>query len=190
MSLSLVTPPTDIPVSVADMKQHLRLLSSDEDAVVQGLIAAATGWLDGPNGVLGRCLVQQVWRQEFTGFCARLRLAMPDVSAVSIFYDDGQAVQAVPASEYEIVTSAGAAWIRFHDTFAWPAVAQDVAFPVWANITCGFGAPADVPAQIKLAIKMLVAMWFENREAAQPRGLDELPLSVRALISPWRTVIG
>lgn len=49
---------------------------------------------------------------------------------------------------------------------------------------------ADVEEQVKLAIKMLVAHWFENRTAVSfgntiPR---EVPLTVKALLEPGRII--
>ena len=46
----------------------------------------------------------------------------------------------------------------------------------------GRGAPDD----IKLAVKRLVAHWFENREAAAVRSMREVPLAVDDLIRPYR----
>jgi uncharacterized phiE125 gp8 family phage protein len=56
--------------------------------------------------------------------------------------------------------------------------------------TAGFGATAeDVPMPIRLAIKMLVAHWYEMREPvlAGEAG-NALPLGVASLIAPYREV--
>ena len=46
---------------------------------------------------------------------------------------------------------------------------------------------ADVPGPLKLAIKLLVGHFYENREATTMLKIDELPLGIKALIEPYRT---
>jgi len=79
----LVTAPTAMPVSLTEAKAHLRVTSSDEDALITALIASATAYLDGWTGILGRCLMQQIWRQHydcFDGEIVALRAARWDRS--------------------------------------------------------------------------------------------------------------
>src|SRR5690606_10673336 len=63
-----VTPPAIQPVTLAEAKLHLRVDHDDEDALISNLIQAATGHLDGWTGILGHCLVEQVWRQDHDRF--------------------------------------------------------------------------------------------------------------------------
>jgi len=62
------TPPATLPVSLTEAKLHLRVDHDDEDLLIEGLIGAATDHLDGWTGILGRCLEEQEWRQDFDGF--------------------------------------------------------------------------------------------------------------------------
>jgi hypothetical protein len=59
MSVLVVEPPARL-VSLEDMKAHLRVTADDEDALIEAYIDAACGWLDGPDGWLGRCIGSQV----------------------------------------------------------------------------------------------------------------------------------
>ena len=53
-------------------------------------------------------------------------------------------------------------------------------------VTAGFGlAAADVPEPLRQAILILVAHWFEHRGNSNP---PPLPLTLDALICPWREV--
>jgi uncharacterized phiE125 gp8 family phage protein len=55
------------------------------------------------------------------------------------------------------------------------------------NFTAGYGALASaVPERLKLAIKILTAHYFENREALSTLDLKEVPLSVATLIADFR----
>lgn len=73
-----VTPPTVPVVTLTDMKEHLRVLHDDEDLMIQSLTDAAVSWLDGWDGVLGRCVMPQTWRIDAADLVAGFRL--PDVT--------------------------------------------------------------------------------------------------------------
>jgi len=55
------------------------------------------------------------------------------------------------------------------------------------DLVCGYGGPEAVPSPLRHAILMLVAYWFEVREAAE-HGLVEGPVAGRtaALLAPYR----
>ena len=55
MRVFVVTPPEPV-VSIDEAKDHLRVDGDGEDALIEGLVAAATGHIDGPNGWLGRAI--------------------------------------------------------------------------------------------------------------------------------------
>lgn len=66
----LVAPPVDSVVSLGEAKAHLRVSHDDEDAEIAAMIDAATAYLDGLEGVLGRALGPQTWRAVFAaGSC-------------------------------------------------------------------------------------------------------------------------
>ena len=66
----LVIPPVDAVVSLTEAKAHLRVSHDDEDAEIAAMVDAATAYLDGLDGVLGRALGQQTWRAVFqAGSC-------------------------------------------------------------------------------------------------------------------------
>lgn len=64
MGAVVITPPQPI-VSRDEAKRHLRVEHSGDDAYIDGLVAVATGWLDGPDGWLGRALGEQVLEATF-----------------------------------------------------------------------------------------------------------------------------
>lgn len=57
-----VSGPSAPIVSLEDAKMQMRIDSDAEDALIQGYLDAAIGWIDGLNGVLGRCATEQVWQ--------------------------------------------------------------------------------------------------------------------------------
>lgn len=181
----MITPPAAMPVTVGEMKQHSRIDHNDDDDMVAGVIAAAVAHLDGWHGILGRCILAQTWAQSFDGFPAGdvLRLPFPDVSAVTITYRDAANVQQTLASSvYALAHDASGSVIRLADGATWPATftRPDA---VTVQMTAALGAQ-QLPA-VKVAILMLAAHWYQNREAvAGP--MAEMPLSVASLITPLR----
>ena len=67
MTPYLITAPTVQPVTLDEMKSHLRVLSTDEDADIETRLAGAVAHLDGWGGVLGRCIMSQTWAIDVTG---------------------------------------------------------------------------------------------------------------------------
>src|SRR5690606_12599307 len=85
--------PATMPVSLAEAKAHLRVDHDDQDDLITAQIKAATAYLDGWSGILGRALVTQTWRQDFAGFGDRLPLPLVPVTAIdSVSYFDGDNV--------------------------------------------------------------------------------------------------
>ena len=87
----LVTAPAEDPVTLEEVKAHLRVIERDEngaalpnedDALITALIKAAVTHLDGWTGVLGRCLVDQTWRLVYDAFTQCMRLPIGPVSAI------------------------------------------------------------------------------------------------------------
>ncbi|OWU84052.1 hypothetical protein ATO6_15375 [Oceanicola sp. 22II-s10i] len=187
-----VTPPAALPVSPAEVKLQARLThtTSAEDTLISALIATAVAHLDGFTGILGRCLVDQVWEQGYRCWGRVLRLPFPDVSSVTVTYFDTLAIeQTVSDDLYELVRGVSGSEIRFKDAFTAPALDTDRFCPVQVNLTAGYGeTAADVPAPIRTAILLLVAHWYEHREAVAEGPVAELPMAVQSLITPYRRV--
>ena len=59
MTLALISPPAVEPVTLADMKAHLRVTHDSEDAMIASLIKAAREELEQAAGL---ALISQGWR--------------------------------------------------------------------------------------------------------------------------------
>ncbi|MEH6773715.1 MAG: head-tail connector protein [Cereibacter changlensis] len=82
----LIDPPADPVVDLPDMKTHLRVRHSDDDAQIEAMEQAAVSHLDGWSGLLGRAIMPQTWSETFT--CGGpYRLALPDVIEVTVTAD-------------------------------------------------------------------------------------------------------
>lgn len=168
----LVTPPAAPVVSLADLKLHLRVDGSEEDALITSFQVAAVAHLDGWKGVLGRAMLSQVWRQEFDA-SETARLLLPDVSAVEVtaFDDAGEEVSVASELKYDF----RGPYVEITGSYAKARVDFTCAMPV-----------QQLPAA-QHVVKMLVAHWYENREAV---GVSKapLPIAVDALVTAMRWV--
>lgn len=175
---ALITPAASLPVSVAEAKTHLRIDHSEDDVLIESMIEAATGHLDGPNGILGRGLITQVWSETFERFAPELPLRVGPVSSISgVTYtdDDGQP-QAAPGAR--LVTHMGSAW-------AVPAVGE--AWPSGRTVSVEYTVGSDTaPAPIKAAILLHVGALYEHRESIAVDVPKVVPMAYEALITPYR----
>ncbi|MEM8663858.1 MAG: head-tail connector protein [Pseudomonadota bacterium] len=181
----LVSAPQAEPVTRDEAKAHARIDGSAEDAQVDALIKAARTEVENRTG---RALMAQGWRIVRDGVPAGgvVRLApapVISVDAVTVYAADGTP-EVVPASEYQADLASAPGRLKFAAGRVWGARAMN---GLEVDITCGYGAAADVPAPLKQAILMLVAYWFEQREAAAVGGVaGPVANGLAALIAPYR----
>lgn len=192
----LVSPVTDLAISLDEAKLHLRVAFPDEDGtipateedpLIEAYIRAATAHLDAPNGILDRCLQEQTWRIDFDGFCSRLVLPLSPVGEIGSVTWRNAAGQLSTVDDDEYLTETddrGGVYLRFRNSYQFPV---DLYERRAVGVTFQAGYPSgELPAPLKVAILLLVGTWFENREATVSTAANELPFAVKALISPFR----
>lgn len=181
-----VSGPDELPVSIGDTKAQLRVFHDDDDPMIAGLIGSAVDHLDGYAGVLGRCIVNQEWRQDFKDWDWRFRLPFPNVSAATITYRDADnAEQTVAADQFEIVEGSRGAEIVFKDTFQEPSTYDDVVAPISVTFTAGYGGAVAVPHDIKVAIMFMVQMDYDQPD---PQKAQATQMAINAKIEKHRWV--
>lgn len=194
MSLTLVTAPTLNVVTMSEIYDHLRVDvtgSPGEPAdasFITTLRDAAEAYLDGYGGIMGRALLTQTWDLKLDYFPQIIRLPLPPLQSVtSITYlDTDGASQTLATSVYQVVNNGNSpSYIREAYSQFWPTT-YDQAQAVTVRFVAGWTSGDLVPRPIYHAIKLLVAEWYDNRKASSDKSFEELPFSVRALLSPWR----
>lgn len=187
MPRELITAPTVLPVTLTDAKTHLRVVDTDDDAYIDGLIVAAT---ERAESFTERPFITQTWAahlDRFPGYVVRLPLP-PLQSITSITYHDtADAEQTLVASDYYVDNKSNPA--RVIPVDSWPAT---YARPNAVTITMvvGYGvAPVDVPQTIRQAILLMIGDMFENREESViGTTVSALPITAEHLLRPYRLV--
>lgn len=172
MRLSLVTPPAELPVTLAELKAQVVAEYDHEDLLLQHYLDAAVSHLDGWHGVLGRCLVTQTWRADITRLGESIALPFPDIQIVSADFTD---------------QSGGVMAYEWHESLARPALMLRGGWgrPGSVTFTAGFGPASVVPAAIKQAILLLAGTWVRNRESIAD-DQKPIPHGFEMLIRPFR----
>lgn len=150
MISTLIAGPGEEPVTLAEAKAWCRIDGSDEDDLLTSLIAAARLQVE---SMTGRALVSQQWR--LTLMCPRgLVVVLPVTPVISLDEaPDDAALQGDAVLLAEPVESLS------------------------IDYTAGYGDAADVPADLKQAVLILVAYWFEYRDSVgetTPAGFDRM----------------
>lgn len=184
MALRLITPPALLPVTLAEAKAHLRVDSTDEDAVITLMIETATAHVDGPNGFLGRALVDQTWELVIDAFppapdtdplLNQIKIPIPPlIEVVSITYDNTAGMPIVyPSASYTVDTVSEPGWVV--PASSWPATFAGIN-SVRIQFRAGYINTADspttgfIPSDIKGAILLYIGALYANREEVSVEG--------------------
>lgn len=187
MALKLVIPPTELPVTLAEAKAHLRVDTNDEDALIAFLIQSATQHFDGKDGLLNRALKPQLYELTFDVFPSS-EIAIPIrplISVDSINYDDTDGiVRPVSDGDYFVDYQSDPAWIVPAEGFVWPdtfAAVNAVRVLFTAGYLDGSGDQTTVPAPIRNAILETVHDKYEHRGSVSEDGYAAIPVPATAL---------
>lgn len=183
MALSLVTDVTEEPVTLDEIKSHLRIDFKDDDAYLSSCVRAARTWVEGQTkrGIMDQTwdyTIDYAWPWKYGG--TRIDLPLnPVASITSISYVDSDgATQTLASNQYTAQT-------RTHDSYIVPAYGVTWPDVRWVPdaVTVRFvaGSSSDIPDDLQRAVMILAGHYYEVRETAV-----DAPMAVEALISPFR----
>lgn len=185
--LTLITPASGEPISLAELKAQARVTTTAEDSVLTIAIAAARAKAE---NYTGRALMAQTWRQNEDAFPdAEIELLKPPVRAIgSVTYIDvNGATQTLSNTLYTLDAAAYPGWLLPAYNTDWPST-QASANAVAIQYDCGYADAASVPADIKMWLLMTAAFIFAQREAMVLDGkVAEIPgRFIDSLLDPYR----
>ena len=167
---SNATLPATLVVSLPEVKAWLKLDDDNvEDSLLTSLIASATAECEAYAGLSFITRTRTVKLSAFKG--RNLILPYGPVTALtSITYaDEDDTTQTIDAADYTTDITSGLARVRV--TESWPYTNQALS-NVTVTYVAGYATPADVPEQIKLAIKKRTAFHYEKRGDEQAASTD------------------
>ncbi len=190
MMLTELTAVPESALPVTALKDHLRLGTGfADDALQDGLLTAyLRSALASIEGRTGKVLLQRSFEWSLFEWRHPTRQPLPlapvsQVTEVVLEASDGSAV--VMPSGWRLRPDAQRPVLIAEGTCL-PAIPSEGAVKI--RMLSGFGPVwSDVPADLQQAVLMLAAHFYENRAQMQGKG-EAMPMGIRALIEPYRTV--
>jgi uncharacterized phiE125 gp8 family phage protein len=195
MALVPISPPAVEPVALADLKHHLRIDDTAEDASLASFITTSRLQIE---AALSLALVTQSWNWRFDRWPNRCGVELPispvrSITQVSL-HDRSGAAAVMPPGGYILDGQTIPARIIVADG-RWTQPTAP-ALGVGVQFVAGFGpAAADVPAPIRQAVLLLAAHWYGRRDpggcggapaAAAGSPASPIPQVVDDLLQPYR----
>ena len=182
MSLSLTTPPAVEPVTLDDAKAHLKVDTTDDDALITSLISAARARAEWHTG---HAFVTQSWTLWLDGWPGIIEIPLPPLQSVASVtayaLDDSATV--LDAATYQVDTASSPARLTLKPNTSPPVNLRRIN-AVAIAFTAGYGEAGDAPAPVRQAILAMVASLYTNR-GDEPA---ETPQEALALLAPYRVV--
>jgi uncharacterized phiE125 gp8 family phage protein len=183
MTPLLIAGPAVEPVTLAAMRDYLRLDDAAEDDLVAALIKAARLLVEAS---CGRQLIAQTWRVTLDRWPADRAVTLPVSPLMSVarvrLYDAAGIGADLAASLYRADALGDPPRVVVEPAAPEPGRSYN---GIETDVVAGFGAvAADVPAPLAQALRLLVARWFENRGDGPPD--PALPPEVATLMAPYR----
>lgn len=185
MTLLRTVDPASEPVTLVEVKTHLRLAHDSEDELLTGLIRAARGDVERATGV---AMIQQSWRLVRDDWpredrVVLMRHPVREVLSVTLFGSEGEASVMDP-SDYLLDSVSRPARLHFERRPERLRAMNGIEI----DFTAGFGeAGTDVPDLLRRAVVMLVAHWYEFRANVAPSQQPvSYPAGYERLIASYR----
>lgn len=175
MELELITPPTEEPVTVPQLKAQCRITHDDEDLLLSGYISAAREYLE---IVARRQFLTATYRLTAAGCEVLPILVYPkpplqSVVEIATVDADGQTTVVDPAT-YRVVKGELYGKAIF-------TVTPDLSLLVQTTFVAGWTLET-LPPTLAQATLLLAASYQENREGTTEKPMEKLPYGIEALL--------
>lgn len=158
--------PASEPITVTELKTHLKIDWADEDDYLSALIQAAREMCEAYTNVSFFTQTYTVDLDDFPNHPINLYKG-PIQSITSVtYYDVDNAEQTLSTANYWADLKKLPGRIEFDDE---PDTFDDRFNAVTITMVCGFATVAEIPEVIKQAIKLQAAYMYENREDANKK---------------------
>jgi uncharacterized phiE125 gp8 family phage protein len=199
VGLKLVTPPATRPLTLTEVKLHLRVdPGNTDDDLIELILRAAVAHNDGPEGFLGRALIDQTWDLYLDEFpVGAIEIPLPPlIEVVGVFYNDSAGdEQEWGAANYTVDNANEPGRVLIAGSGSWPTISTD-ANAVRIRFRAGYldtSSPpvANVPSDIKAGLLLYIGALYANREETViGQTVAKLPWGAEALLRRRRKHLG
>lgn len=169
LKTAIVTSATGDSVTLAEARDHLRISTTEDGTLITNFITVATRRVE---SLTNRKLMPQTWKVYYDKWPTGDSLEIPypmlrSISSTGVVYKDSNGDSTTFSStawNSDIVSMPGRLVLDYDAD--WPSVTLYNNNPISVEFQCGYTTAATVPENFKLAIKMLVGHYYENREAS------------------------
>jgi uncharacterized phiE125 gp8 family phage protein len=194
-TLRRIAEPTTEPVTLAEVKLHLRIDGSDEDALLNVLIASARRWFE---DITGRTLYATTYEYSLGEWPRGDRIVLPRATTLTsvaslVYYGTDGTPATWDASNYlaDTVRTPGALVLAYGNS--WPSADLYPVEPIRVRYTAGMATSSPlttVPDGIKTAVLFAIGDWYERREAMVASGANALApahmVGLGPMVDQWR----
>lgn len=190
-----ITPAAELPITLVEAKAYLRVTNTAEDNLINGLISACTGLIE---KYTGRTLITTTFRGNYSALAVLKTESWPildlsrspvqSITSVEQLVDGSWT--AFGASDWEIKELSGYSRLLVDQTAtSIPTYDTIEPYKYRTQFVAGYGAAADVPEELKTAIKLAINFFYTNRGDCGDCGLDgepALPGEAKIVANPFR----
>ncbi|MEL7428755.1 MAG: head-tail connector protein [Pseudomonadota bacterium] len=186
MAVTTLVPPSGLPVTLASIKQHLRLADTDEDNYLLELADGATTYVESH---IRQCLVERTVRQYVDGSSVSRIVELecwPVKTIVGVtVYDINGDPATLADGDHVLRTSSDPATFSLKPSLGLSGVRDGMEIDYLA----GYGETSlDIPSNMVRAIHLVIAHWYEFRGAGISELQHSLPHGIERLLAPTRRV--
>lgn len=187
MEYYLKTPAANnLIVTVADLKEHLRVTHDLDDTYIGGLLDAA---VDKAQQYTDRQLLPATLVLLLESFDNPVKIKkLPVASIASVkYYDENNEIQTLSTDIYQSDIRTEPAIIELKPDQSWPDITSERKYPVEIEFSAGYADASKVPDAFKHAVKLMVGNWYNYRDDLQkPLGMTT---PSQNLLDPYKRAI-
>lgn len=188
MALQLRSGPAIEPVDLEETKTFLRIDGTDDDILVSSLITAARIHIE---TTIGKILITENWSYFKDKWPSEGIIHLPlsplqSVDEIRIHNNGSYEILSLEDYSTDIVSSQPR--VKLSSPSA-PTQTNDELNHIEVRFTAGFGnTQNDIPKDLRQALLMLTAHWYERREPVGFGGsFNEIPTTISALLTNYKS---
>jgi len=173
--LTLITAPyTNTIVTLEEIKNHLRIVSTDDDQYIEQLGIAATAYIE---AVTNRQLITATYKLSVNKLTEEIFLPKGQTQEIEHikYLVDGE-LQTMDTADYQLVKT-DPAYIKIEDI----PTADDKPDAYQITFVCGYGNRTDVPDTLKIFALKWITEQYDKRDLSMPAMYQQLPYGHRIL---------